>query len=44
MNPAVARLLDEREAQGLPRHIEDSTALERVATLLARDQIAQPSG
>ena len=35
MNAAVARLLDDRERQGLSRHVEDQLVLERVAALLA---------
>jgi hypothetical protein len=34
MNPAVSRLLDEREDQGLSRHVEDEPALAQVAQLL----------
>ena len=31
---AVARLLDQREAQGFPRHVEDPVALAAVADLI----------
>jgi hypothetical protein len=34
MNPAVRKLLAEREAQGLPRYVEDDGVLARVAALL----------
>ncbi len=34
MNPAVSRLLDERETQGLSRQVEDEAALAQVAQLL----------
>jgi hypothetical protein len=34
MNPAVDKLLDEREDQGLPRHVEDEGVLAQVAQLL----------
>lgn len=35
--PTTAELVaDERAAQGLPRHVEDPAALERIATLLER--------
>lgn len=36
----VERLLDEREAQGLPRTIEDPVVLARIAAIL---QSAQPA-
>jgi hypothetical protein len=34
MNPALQRLLDEREDQGLPRHVEDESVLAQIAQLL----------
>jgi hypothetical protein len=34
MNPAVQRLLDEREAQNLPRHVTDAGVLAQIAALL----------
>jgi hypothetical protein len=34
MTPAVDKMLDEREAQGYPRHVEDETVLGAVAQLL----------
>jgi hypothetical protein len=35
MNAAVDRLLDDRERQGLPRHVADDAVLATVAALLA---------
>jgi hypothetical protein len=37
MNPAVDRLLDERERQGRPRHVEDDAVIAAVAQLLNAD-------
>jgi hypothetical protein len=34
MKPEVRRLLDQREAAGLPRHCEDENALNAVARVL----------
>jgi hypothetical protein len=34
MKPAVQRLLDERENQSLPRHVEDDGVLAQIAALL----------
>ena len=34
MTPAVARLLDDRETQGLPRHVNDPGVLAQVVALL----------
>ena len=33
-DPAVDRLLDQREAQGLPRHVDDPDALARIVAVL----------
>jgi hypothetical protein len=37
VNPPVDRLLGEREAQGLPRYVEDETVLAAVAQALNAD-------
>jgi hypothetical protein len=42
MNPAVDRLLAEREAQGLGRHVEDEGALAQIADLLFNTNDAAP--
>ncbi len=43
MNRAVPRLLDEREAQGLSRHVEDEAALAQVAQLLNANDDRAPA-
>lgn len=41
LDPDVARLIDQREAQGLPRQVEDRSTLARVADLVAAAGPAQ---
>lgn len=43
MDAGVRRLLDQRRAQGLPDHVEDETALRRVAAVL-RNGSGAPKG